>query len=78
MKGIQQKILLNWKVFDKIVTVITVNAPNTKYSVNEHLKEHHHSSVAHTLNLSVIDALKNEGGGNKANAQKCKNIVTHF
>lgn len=70
-------ILNDWNIFNKIVTVVSDNAANVKKAIKEHLQKHHHPCIAHTLNLSVTDALSD----NKKLSQilkKCRALVGHF
>lgn len=69
-------IFNEWKIFEKVVTIVTDNASNMKNAVNEQLQKHHHPCVAHTLNLVVIDSLKHKDV--QQLLDKCKNIVAYF
>lgn len=48
-----------------------------KKAVAEDLKKHHHPCVAHTLNLTVNDAINQNEDLSKLLA-KCRSLVTHF
>ncbi|KAF0750973.1 zinc finger BED domain-containing protein 1-like, partial [Aphis craccivora] len=39
------------------ITIVSDSEANIKNAINEHLKKYHHPCVAHTLNLSVNDAI---------------------
>lgn len=70
-------ILIEWGIKDKIVTVVSDNGANIKNAINEHLCKHHHPCVAHTLNLSVNEAISS----NKEFLdvlKKCRTLVGHF
>lgn len=68
-----------WNILNKITGVVTDNGANIKNAIHEHLKKHHHPCVAHTLNLSVMEALSSSSNNNFSMlVKKCKAIVTHF
>ncbi|KAL0883411.1 hypothetical protein ABMA27_016796 [Loxostege sticticalis] len=76
-----------WKIFDKIVAIVTDNAPNVKKAVNEHLNKRNQYCVAHTLNLAIGDCVKDDGGADDESEDapklqdlisKCRAIVSHF
>ncbi|XP_030764079.1 zinc finger BED domain-containing protein 1-like [Sitophilus oryzae] len=69
-------ILNEWNVYNKTATVVSDNAANIKCAINDHLKMHHHPCVAHTLNLSVNEALKDSALMELL--KKCKSIVGYF
>lgn len=50
-------IFNEWNIANKIITVVSDNGSNIKNAINEHLLKHHHSCVAHTLNLSINEAI---------------------
>lgn len=58
--NVLREILRERRIFDKAVTIVSDNASNMKKAVNEHLNKPHHPCVEHTLNLSVMDVLKND------------------
>lgn len=70
-------ILNEWKIHEKVVTVVTDNAANMKSAVTEQLKKHHHPCVAHTLNLSVQESIK-ENKQVTSLLCKCRSLVTYF
>ncbi|KAL4111764.1 hypothetical protein QTP88_015653 [Uroleucon formosanum] len=50
-------IFNEWSIANKIVTIVSDNGSNIKNAINEHLLKYHHPCVAHTLNLSVNEAI---------------------
>jgi len=50
-------IFNEWNIANKIITVVSDNGSNIKNAINEHLLKHHHPCVAHTLNLSINEAI---------------------
>lgn len=70
-------ILDKWETNEKVVTVVTDNAANMKKAVINDLKKPHHPCVAHTLNLLVQDAIKDNEELNKL-LTKCRAIITYF
>lgn len=70
-------ILDKWEINEKVVTVVTDNAANMKKAVINDLKKPHHPCVAHTLNLLVQDAIKDNEELNKL-LTKCRAIITYF
>lgn len=70
------KILDKWQINKKVFTAVTDNAANMKKAVNN-LKKTHHPCIAHTLNLTVQEAIKENVELNKL-LTKCRNLVTHF
>ncbi|XP_072394799.1 E3 SUMO-protein ligase ZBED1-like [Diabrotica undecimpunctata] len=81
-------ILLNWEIFDKIVTIVTDNASNMKKAVKDFLNKRNDFCVAHTLNLVVKDCIsknnENDRNSDLKNAAvldvilKSRAIVAHF
>lgn len=70
-------ILNEWEIFDKITTIVTDNAANMKKAVIEELRKHHHPCVAHTINLTVTEAITS----NKELSillDKCRHLIGHF
>lgn len=79
-----------WGIFDKIVAIVTDNAPNIKKAVNEYLNKRNQYCIAHTLNLAINDCMKDDISAdfdepelyNSPNLQdllsKCRAIVAHF
>ncbi|XP_060836462.1 E3 SUMO-protein ligase ZBED1-like [Rhopalosiphum padi] len=70
-------ILNEWGIKDKIVTIVSDNGSNIKNAINVHLSKHHHPCVAHTLNLSINEAILS----NKdflGVLKKCRTLVGHF
>lgn len=53
------------------------NGANIKNAINQHLYKHHHPCEAHTLNLSVNEAINNNSELSQV-LQTCKIIVGHF
>ncbi|XP_052753998.1 E3 SUMO-protein ligase ZBED1-like [Galleria mellonella] len=86
--NILRTILSDWKIYDKIVTVVTDNASNMKKAVNDYLNKRNHFCIAHTINLAVKDCLGKEIENIQSSylknteilnvITKCRNIVTHF
>ncbi|XP_037962432.1 E3 SUMO-protein ligase ZBED1 [Plutella xylostella] len=64
-------------ILSKVVTVVTDSAANMKKAINDDLQKHHHPCVAHTVNLTVNDAIASVEGL-KELLLKCRTIVTHF
>ncbi|CAG9833257.1 unnamed protein product [Diabrotica balteata] len=77
ISNILKEIFCRWNILHKITTIVSDNGPNIKCAIIEFLKKHHHPCVAHTLNLSVNDALKNNTEF-QCILNKCKKIVGHF
>ncbi|KAL4121152.1 hypothetical protein QTP88_013717 [Uroleucon formosanum] len=72
-----KNIFNEWGITNKIVTIVSDNGSNIKNAINEHLVKYHHPCVAHTLNLSINEAIN----GNLDIIQilkKCRTIVSHF
>lgn len=72
-----KNVFNEWGIADKIVTIVSDNGSNIKNAINEHLLKYHHPCVAHTLNLSINEAIN----GNLDIIQilkKCRTIVGHF
>lgn len=72
-----REILNEWGVFDKVTTIVSDNAANMKNAINDYLQKHRHPCIAHTLNLSVQEALTNNSNLSLL-LKKCKTIVGHF
>nr|XP_023028246.1 zinc finger BED domain-containing protein 1-like [Leptinotarsa decemlineata] len=66
-----------WNISNKIITIVSDNGSNIKCAINDFLQKHHHPCVAHTLNLSVTDAL-NSNPNFQGIVKKFKTIVGHF
>ncbi|XP_046973455.1 E3 SUMO-protein ligase ZBED1-like [Vanessa cardui] len=81
-------ILMEWQIFDKVVTIVTDNASSMKKAVKDYLNKRNHFCVAHTLNLAVKDCLIKDSENAQTNylknsevldiISKCRAIVTHF
>lgn len=52
-----KNIFNEWGIADKIVTMVSDNGSNIKSAINEYLHKYHHPCVAHTLNLSINEAI---------------------
>eukprot|EP00102_Acyrthosiphon_pisum_P014611 XP_008184752.1 PREDICTED: zinc finger BED domain-containing protein 1-like [Acyrthosiphon pisum] len=70
-------IFNEWNITHKIVTIVSDSGANIKNAINEHLKKYHHPCVAHTLNLSVNDAI-NKNTELLQVLKTCRAIVGHF
>jgi len=70
-------IFIEWKIANKIITVVSDNGSNIKNAINEHLKKHHHPCIVYTLNLSFNEAIKKNSDVNQT-LKKCRTIVGHF
>lgn len=70
-------ILTEWVFDDKIVTIVSDNGANIKNAINEHLCKHHHPCVAHTLNLSINEAISSNTEFLDV-LKKCRTLVGHF
>jgi hypothetical protein len=70
-------IFNEWNIANKIITVVSDNGSNIKNAINEHLLKHHHPCMAHTLNLSIIEAINGNSDINQI-LKKCRTIVGHF
>lgn len=70
-------IFNEWNITNKIVTIVSDSEANIKNAINEHLKKYHHPCVAHTLNLSVNDAI-NKNTELFQVLKTCRAIVGHF
>ncbi|CAG9840810.1 unnamed protein product [Diabrotica balteata] len=66
-----------WNIDKKIVAVVSDNGANIKNAIIEHLNLRHHACVAHTLNLSVQEAISKDETVKQLIA-KCRTIVSHF
>lgn len=70
-------IFNEWNIDNKIMTVVSDNGANIKKAIGDNLQKFHHPCVAHTLNLSVTEAIsKNERLS--AILKKCRALVGHF
>jgi hypothetical protein len=70
-------VLEKFNITDKVVTAVTDNGSNMKKAISDELKKHNHFCVAHTINLSVQDAI----GMNvqfSSILTKCRALVTYF
>lgn len=67
-----RKLLAN-----KIVTIVSDNGSNIKNAINKHLLKYHHPCVAHTLNLSVNEAINGNFDVHQI-LKKCRAIVGHY
>ncbi|XP_050305078.1 E3 SUMO-protein ligase ZBED1-like [Anthonomus grandis grandis] len=72
-----KKILNEWGIIDKVVTIVSDNGSNIKNAVNVHLKKHNHPCVAHTLNLCVTDSIK-ENEDFSLICSKSRTLVSYF
>lgn len=72
-----REILENWKIYDKIETIITDNVANVKKAISDYLNKHNHLCVAHILNLTVQDCIKENKQLSKL-TEKYRTIVSHF
>ncbi|KAL4119491.1 hypothetical protein QTP88_012298 [Uroleucon formosanum] len=70
-------ILNKWGIKDKIVTIVSDNGSNIKNAINVHLCKHHHPCVAHTLNLSINEAIMSNKDFQDV-LKKCRTLVGHF
>ncbi|KAE9537283.1 hypothetical protein AGLY_006306 [Aphis glycines] len=70
-------IFNDWNIANKIITEVSDNGSNIKNAINEHLLKHHHPCVAHTLNLSINEAINGNSDINQI-LKKCRTIVGHF
>lgn len=70
-------ILTLYETENKVVTAVTDNAENMKKAISKDLKKHNHFCVAHTLNLSVQDAIK-ENKDLETTLCNCRALVTYF
>lgn len=70
-------VFKDWAISSKIVTIISDNGANIKKGISENIKKHHHPCVAHTLNLSVNEAIKKTENLNGL-LKKCRFLVGHF
>ncbi|XP_055843611.1 uncharacterized protein LOC129910301 [Episyrphus balteatus] len=57
--NILMNILQEWCILTKVVTIVSDNGANIKKTICDVLKKPHHPCIAHTLNLCVTDAIKN-------------------
>ncbi|KAL4142806.1 hypothetical protein QTP88_005205 [Uroleucon formosanum] len=72
-----KNIFNEWGITNKIITIVSDNGSNIKNAINEHLLKYHHPCVAHTLNLSINEAIKGNIDINQI-LKKCRTIVGHF
>lgn len=72
-----QSVFRQWDIENKVHVIVTDNAKNMKHAVSDILKLRHHPCVAHTLNLSVNEAL-NSNTALSTCIKKCRTIVAHF
>lgn len=72
-----KNIFNEWGITNKILTIVSDNGSNIKNAINEHLLKYHHPCVAHTLNLSINEAINNNLDINQI-LKKCRTIVGHF
>lgn len=70
-------IFNEWSIANKIVTIVSDNGSNIKNAINEHLLKYHHPCVAHTLNLSVNEAINGNFDVHQI-LKKCRAIVGHY
>ncbi|KAE9528899.1 hypothetical protein AGLY_012474 [Aphis glycines] len=70
-------ILNEWGIKAKIVTIVSDNGSNIKNAINVHLSKHHHPYVAHTLNLSINEAIMSNKDLLDV-LKKCRTLVGHF
>lgn len=70
-------ILNEWNIINKIITIVSDNGANIKKAINECLQNHHHPCVAHTLNLSVNEAITSNENLSTI-IKKCRSLVGHF
>jgi hypothetical protein len=69
-------VINEWNINDKIITIISDNGANVKNAITDHLRKDHHPCVAHTLNLSIKEALN--GNAMLKLVISCKALVAHF
>lgn len=70
-------ILNEWGIKDKIVSIVSDNGSNIKNAINVHLSKHRHPCVAHTLNLSINEAIMSNKDFLDV-LKKCRTLVGHF
>ncbi|XP_060874403.1 E3 SUMO-protein ligase ZBED1-like [Metopolophium dirhodum] len=75
--AVLSEIFNEWEINNKIVTIVSDNGANIKNAINIHLQKYHHPCVAHTLNLSVSEAITNNTELSQV-LKSCKIIVGHF
>ncbi|XP_055919485.1 E3 SUMO-protein ligase ZBED1-like [Eupeodes corollae] len=82
-----RKILDEWQIGAKVVSIVTDNAASMKKAVSEILNKRNHYCVAHTLNLAVKDCidkpiLEEQPSNDRLSIpqilSKCRGIVSHF
>jgi len=71
------EIFNEWEINNKIVTIVSDNGLNIKNAINTHLQKYHHPCAAHTLNLSVNEAITSNTELSQV-IKSCKIIVGHF
>jgi len=64
-------------IANKIVSIVSDNGSNIKNAINKHLLKYHHPCVAHTLNLSVNEAINGNFDVHQI-LKKCRAIVGHY
>lgn len=70
-------MLNEWETFDKIMTLVIDNPSNMKRAVIEDFKKHHHSCIAHTINLTVNECLSRNTDLSSL-LSRCRYIIGHF
>lgn len=70
-------IFKEWNITNKIVTIVSDSGANIKNAINDHLQKYHHPCVAHTLNLSVNEAIDKNTEFVQV-LKTCRAIVGHF
>uniref|UniRef100_A0A2S2R1Y5 Zinc finger BED domain-containing protein 1 n=1 Tax=Sipha flava TaxID=143950 RepID=A0A2S2R1Y5_9HEMI len=70
-------IFNEWNIINKIITIVSDSVANIKHAINDHLQKYHHPCVAHTLNLSVNEAI-NQNTEFLRVLKICRTIVGHF
>jgi hypothetical protein len=70
-------IFNEWNITNKIITIVSDSGANIKHAINDHLQKYHHPCVAHTLNLSVNEAI-NQNTEFLRVLKICRAIVSHF
>lgn len=71
------EISIKWNISTKIVTVVSDNGANIKKAVNDCFQKHHHPCIAHTLHLSITEAISSVASLSSI-LKKCRAIVGHF
>jgi len=75
--AVLSEIFNEWEINNKIITIVSDNGANIKNTINIHLQKYLHPYVAHTLNLSVNEAITNNTKLSQV-LKSCKIIVGHF